>query len=121
MAGFRFEPFPRQTLIGLAGGTASYASEPVDLRDFPDLAWSVELAAALPGSVSNPATVWIRTSMAKEGPFVDLLPSGESPSIGGTSEGAVPVSGRWLQVVVDVVQDETVVIAVRMVARREGA
>lgn len=121
MAGRYLEPFPRQTLMGLSSGSASYWSEPVDLKDYPDLAWSIELSACLPATVTNPATVYFESSMSKGGDWSDLLPSGESPSIGGTSEGILQNTGRFVRVRVDVVQDETVVIAVRLVARRRDA
>lgn len=121
MAGIAREPFPRQTLIGRTTGTASYRSEALDLRDFRDVAWSVELAACLPAVITNPVTVHFEVSMTEGGDAWDLLGAGVSPAIGATLEGILANTGRFLRVLVEVAQDETVVIAVRLVARRSRA
>ncbi len=118
MEGKAFEPFPRQVLVGKASGTASYYSEIFDSRDWATVTWWLEVYASLPATVTNPVTMYLQTS-DDLGPhnWVELIPGGESPTIGTIATGVAAGAGRHLRVRVVVAQGETAAFEVHAVGR----
>lgn len=112
-------PFPRQVLLGGPTGTGSrsWYSETFDVEGFKTIAWMFEVYVSLPGAVTNPAALYLETSNDVNGPWVDLIPGGEDPNVGTPANGAVSNPGKHLRARVEVTQAESVLLALRCVAR----
>ena len=102
---------------GPSSGTA-YDSEGLDLKDHRTLHWTLETYASLPGTVSDPARLYLRASNDVLGPWVDLIPGGAAPAnIGEVANGVVTLTGRFLSPRVVIAADEVTAIEIRLVAR----
>lgn len=120
MAGLNLAPFPRQTLVGgTAMAPAVYYSETYDLEDYRTLTYAMETTSSLPANASVPAVVYLQASNDLQGPWEELLPGGDGPTVGNTVTAAVTVTGRYLRVRVEVVALEIATLAVWLVARTE--
>jgi hypothetical protein len=64
------DPFPRQTLVGLASGPLTYFSPFYNSRDWKSIAWWFECYGCLPsGALANPVTMYIETSESMDAQF----------------------------------------------------
>ena len=120
MAGLNLEPFPRQTLVGMAPSGTAYDAEPYDLKDYKTVHWTIETYASLPGTVSDPARLYLHASNDIQGPWVDLIPGGAAPAnIGDVANGSVTLTGRYLKPRLLVAADEVATSSVQLLVRRE--
>jgi len=119
MAGRNLDPFARQTPVGMAPSGTPYDAETFDLRDYRTLHWTIETHASLPGTVSDPARLYLRASNDVLGPWVDLIPGGVAPDTGEVANGTVTVTGRFVRPRVAIAADEVTTFEIRLVARTE--
>jgi len=118
MEGLNLVPFPRQTLVGIAPSGTAYDSEVLDLRDYRTVHWTLETYASLPGTVSDPARIFLRVSNDVLGPWADLIPGGAAPAdIGEVANGSVTLTGRFLSPRIVVAADEVATMRAGLVAR----
>jgi hypothetical protein len=117
LAGRNFEPFPRQVLIGSASSSTSYDSSAMDMAEYRSIAWTFQVMVAQLGLYTNPAVLYLQEAEDPQGPWVDLIPGGEAPLTGTTSDGEVIQRARWLRGRVTVLQGEAVVVWVCLSAR----
>ena len=119
MAGLNLVPFPRQTLVGMAPGGTAYDAETYDLRDYRILHWTIQTFASLPGTVSDPARLYLQTSNDIQGPWADLIPGGVAPNTGDTDNDSVTLTGRFMKPRIVISADEVTTFAVRLTGRSE--
>lgn len=120
MEGLNLVPFPRQTLVGMAPSGTEYDAEPYDLRDYRTVHWTIKTYASLPGTVSDPARLYLQASNDILGPWDDLNPGGSAPAnIGDTANGSVTLTARFLKARIVISADEVTTFAVQLVARRK--
>lgn len=120
MTAMSFEPFVRQVLIGGATGSATCRSEVREAVAWSSLAWWLDLLAGIPGTVTNPLTLFIETCDVPDGAdedWLQLIPGGENPNVGAPSTGSVTPTGRFVRFRVEIVAGEAVAFAVRAVGR----
>lgn len=118
MDGLNLVPFPRQTLVGMAPSGTVYDAEPYDLRDYKSVHWTIKTYASLPGTVSDPARLFLQASNDILGPWVDLIPGGAAPAnIGDAANGDLTLTGRFLMPRIVIAADEVTTLAVRVVVR----
>lgn len=118
MEGLNLVPFPRQTLVGMAPSGTQYDAEPYDLRDYKTVHWTIQMYAAVPGTVSDPARLYLQASNDILGPWVDLIPGGAAPAnIGEVANGSVTMTARFLKPRILIAADEVATFEARLVAR----
>jgi len=124
VAGWNHEPFPKQVLIGYgpAGNPpVSYESPILDSTHWDSITYWIELYGSI-GAHMTPASVYVRTGETLHGPWVDVVPGGETPAIGAIIAGTVSSSagiGRYVKFVADVQPGQQVVLALRVVVRAQ--
>jgi hypothetical protein len=114
------EPFPRQILIGGASATMDYRSTVYDALDWSTVTWSLDVLAGLPGTVTDPLTMFVETSEFADAPddqWVQLIPGGEAPNVGTPATGTVTPTARFIRFRVRVTSDEIVAFAIHAVGR----
>ena len=120
MEGLNLVPFPRQALVGMAPSGTGYDAEPYDLRDYKTVHWTMQTYASLPGTVSDPARLYLQVSNDIQGPWLDLIPGGAAPAnIGDVANGSVTLTGRFLKPRIAIAADEVTTFAARLVAREQ--
>jgi hypothetical protein len=91
------EPFPRQTLVGVAGGPTTYYSAFYDSTDWKTVAWWLHCYGSIPGVVGSPITMYIDTGEGSNGPFDQLVTQMAGPTnvfTGGFSNPGSIVQAR---------------------------
>jgi len=114
-AGLALEPFPRQTLVGIPGSTASYLSPLYDSTHWKSVAWWFECYGSLPGLTGPPLTAYIETSESMDGPWVQL--DSQTASAVQQFSGDVSDPGSLLRIRIAIQASEVSSVGFRIVAR----
>jgi len=114
--GLALEPFPRQTLVGIEAGQATYYSEAYNSVHWKSIAWWLECYGCIPtGAIANPVTVYLETSESIDGPWEQLDSHG---AVEGTRyNGSVSDPASIVRVRIVVEAGFILTLAFRMLAR----
>jgi len=122
VAGLVLEPFPKQVYIGygpVGNPPAVYDSRVYEATGWKEVTYWAELYGRFGlGVVPTPVTAFFRTSDDVLGPWIDLVPGGETPAIGAVIINSVSTGfGRYMRFVLEVTAGEITVVSLRVVAR----
>lgn len=113
--GIVLEPFPRQTLVGISGGTYSYPSAIYDSRAWKSIAWWVQGYGSLPGVTGLPLTMYLESSESMNGPWIVL--ASQAFGVNDIFSGDVSDPASLVRVRIDIIASEVSTVACRLVAR----
>ena len=110
------EPFPRQTLVGVATGPIAYYSPFYDSKNWKSVAWWFECYGCLPsGAMANPVTMYLESGESLDGPFEQLASQTAVELTRYT--GSIQNSRSLLRVRVVVEANFILTVAIRIVTR----
>jgi hypothetical protein len=113
--GIALEPFPRQALVGIAGGAFDYFSPIYDATHWKSVTWWVECYGSLPGVTGLPLTMYLETSETQEGPW--LAVATQAYGVADDFSGTVNSFASLIRVRMNIIASEISSMACRIVAR----